>query len=64
MQDDPEVDGELVTMLLPRDRLKALDDCRHLQQDPDSRQEIIRALLTDWFVQNRYLGRKKRGNEA
>ncbi|WP_143594729.1 ribbon-helix-helix domain-containing protein [Thioclava sp. DLFJ5-1] len=45
----PPVDTEAVTLRLPRDMIKALDDRRRLAEDLPSRPEMIRRALAQWL---------------
>ena len=55
MANDAEADSERITVRLPQDVLRAIDEYRRLAEDQRSRSEVIKELLTDWLVAHGYL---------
>ena len=57
MANDAEADSERITVRLPQDVLRAIDEYRRLVEDQRSRSEVIKELLIDWLVAHGYLRR-------
>ena len=45
----PEMDTEPVTIRMPREMIRAIDDYRRTVEDLPTRPEVIRRVIADWL---------------